>query len=1196
MLTCTACGTSNDPGAKFCVECGTRLAAGCPACGTLNPAGAKFCAECGTSLAGGSGPGPPGGATRIEPFEEPGSLPAPGGPIAERRLVSVLFTDLVGFTTVSEHHDAEETRDLLSRYFETAQQIVERHGGAVEKFIGDAVMAVWGTPTAHEDDAERAVRTALELVAAVGSMEIGGEQLQARAGVLTGEAAVTIGATNQGMVAGDLVNTASRIQSAAQPATVLVGEATMRAASGAIAFEEAGERELKGKAAPVPVWRAIAVVARRGGSGRAAQLEPPFVGRDEELRALKEQFHATAREGKPRLVTVVGQAGIGKSRLGWELEKYLDGVVETIWFHEGRSPSYGEGISYWALAEMVRGRAGIAETDEPAGAREKLHATVEQFVADPAERRWIEPRLAGLLGMDDLPEESREELFAAWRTFFERMAEQGTVLLVFWDLQWADQGLLDFVEHLLSWARTSPVFVLAEARSELLDRRPGWGTSVRAATTIHLEPLADADMRRLLAGLVPNMPEAAQRAIVGRAEGVPLYAVETLRMLLDRGILHAEGGRYTLDGELPDLAVPETLQALIAARLDALGAEDRAVVTDASVLGLSFTVDALAVVSGAERSALEDRLRRLERREMLVLDAEPRSSERGQYRFVQGVVREVAYQSIAHRDRRAKHLAAARHYESLGEAELAGVLASHYLAAYHSTPPGKEADTLAAQARVALRAAADRALALHSAGNALGYLRQALEVTPDPAERVAIHERAAYAASQSAETEVGEEQARLAETIYGERGDRLGVLRARTLRAEIALSDHRDHDATAILEPALAEVADLPPSREAAVAQGELSRVFMLRADPRAVHWADAALASARLLEPSDVVEILVNKGSSLAGGDRSAEGEVLLRGAINVAERIGDVPAQLRARNNLIGQLELNGLDEAAALNRGSYEIARRLGIQSWVLQTVGMGLRVVFDRGDWDTWVSEAEAEMPAIWSFYRVNFEGHLALRRAYRGGAAGALDLLGEMASLEVSQSSAQARAFLAAQRGDVLIALGRFEEAYDAARSGWGLADISYYSILAALFAATALADVDRVREALAAGETLWRTTLPGHRGFMALGRAMDELASGRWPEARAAYREARGLLEQIGARTIVARQDLAVGHAAAGRFPDADEAARAAERFFSGHGADGYVATWRAMAISRAGTPAGGGRGASRAAGGEPARSRSAGD
>ena len=376
------------------------------------------------------------------------------------------------------------------------------------------------------------------------------------------------------MVAGDLVNTAARLQSVAVPGTVLVGEATYRAASGAIAFEPVGEQSLKGKTAPVPGWQALAVVARLGGSGRSETIEPPFVGRDEELRALKDHFHATEREGKPRLVTVVGQAGIGKSRLAWELEKYLDGVVETILWHEGRSPSYGDGISYWALAEIVRGRAGIAESDDPETARRRLETMLEEMVPDAVERRWIEPRLTGLLGLDDLPVESREELFAAWRTFFERLAEQSTTILIFWDLQWADQGLLDFIEHLLTWARSSPIFVLAEARPDLLDRRPGWGAAVRSSTTIHLEPLSNEDMRTLLGGLVSGLPEHAMTAIVDRAEGVPLYAVETLRMLIDRGVLQPteDGDRFTLAVDLPELDVPATLHALIAARLDTLAA------------------------------------------------------------------------------------------------------------------------------------------------------------------------------------------------------------------------------------------------------------------------------------------------------------------------------------------------------------------------------------------------------------------------------------------------------------------------------------------------------------------------------------------------------------------------------------------------------------------------------------------------
>ncbi|MDL2335694.1 MAG: adenylate/guanylate cyclase domain-containing protein, partial [Chloroflexota bacterium] len=362
-MICSNCQTHNEAGRKFCMECGGPLAAACPNCGVSNPAAAKFCGECATPLSAAAGAG------AAAPLA--GTLPGRSqrvGATAERRLVTVLFADLVGFTSVAQDLDPEDTREFLTRYFDLTRTIVERYGGTVEKFIGDAVMAVWGAPMAHEDDAERAVRAALEIVHGVPGMseKVG---IDVRAGVLTGEAAVTVGATGQGMVAGDLVNTASRLQSVAPPGTVLAGEATYRATSGAISFEAAGEQLLKGKEAPVPAWRAIAVVGLRRGSARAV-LEPPFTGRDDELRLLKDLFHVTEREQKPRLVSVMGEGGIGKSRLVWELEKYIDGVVGDFYWHVGRSPSYGNGISYWALAEMVRGRAGIAETDEPQVARQ----------------------------------------------------------------------------------------------------------------------------------------------------------------------------------------------------------------------------------------------------------------------------------------------------------------------------------------------------------------------------------------------------------------------------------------------------------------------------------------------------------------------------------------------------------------------------------------------------------------------------------------------------------------------------------------------------------------------------------------------------------------------------------------------------------------------------------------------------------
>jgi class 3 adenylate cyclase len=340
-------------------------------------------------------------------------------PVSERRLCSVLFVDLVGFTPLAEKRDPEEIRELLSLYFDRAQAIVGHYGGTVEKFIGDAVMAVWGAPIANEDDAERAVRAALDVVASVSELgDESGVELAARAGVVTGEVAITIGKVSEGMVLGDTVNAASRVQSVAPPGTVLVDESTWRAASGAIVFTEIGDLQLKGREEPVHAWRALRVVAQRKGVGRSERIEPPFVGRDEELRLIKDLFHATARERRARLVSVVGIPGIGKSQLGWEFLKYIDGLADAVYWHQGRSPAYGEGITFWALGEMVRMRAGITESEDTASSRAKLSTTVAEFLADPEERRWVELRLAHLLGLADAPSGDREELFSAWRTFF----------------------------------------------------------------------------------------------------------------------------------------------------------------------------------------------------------------------------------------------------------------------------------------------------------------------------------------------------------------------------------------------------------------------------------------------------------------------------------------------------------------------------------------------------------------------------------------------------------------------------------------------------------------------------------------------------------------------------------------------------------------------------------------------------------
>jgi class 3 adenylate cyclase len=519
-VICPNCGTVNRAGRRFCGGCAAPLAVVCPNCGAANEPDMRFCGECATPLEGAAAPVTSAARSGPNPGDAAATAnPGAAGAVAERRLVSVLFADLVGFTPFAEERDAEDVRDTLTRYFDIASEVIGRYGGTVEKFIGDAVMAVWGTPTAREDDAERSVRAALDLVDAVRAL---GPSIQARAGVLTGEAAVTLGATNQGMVAGDIVNTAARLQSVAQPGTVLVAESTMRAASAAIAFEPAGEQTLKGKATPVPAYRALRVVAQRRGSGRSDLPESPFVGRDEELRILKDLIAATGRDRRTRLVSITGPGGIGKSRLAWELEKYIDGISETIYWHRGRSPAYGEGITFWALGEMVRRRAGLAETDDEATTRERIHAVVAEFVPADDDRRWVEPALLTLLGLEPAPAGGRDVLFAAWRIFFERIAEKATTVLLFEDLQWADSGLLHFVEQLLEWSKNVPLIVVTLARPELFERRPDWGAGTRNLTRLALEPLTDAAMRELIDGFVPGLPPEAVAAILARADGMPL--------------------------------------------------------------------------------------------------------------------------------------------------------------------------------------------------------------------------------------------------------------------------------------------------------------------------------------------------------------------------------------------------------------------------------------------------------------------------------------------------------------------------------------------------------------------------------------------------------------------------------------------------------------------------------------------------
>jgi class 3 adenylate cyclase/tetratricopeptide (TPR) repeat protein len=1030
-MACLSCGAETRPNQKFCSECGLSLARACPSCGTAYEGSPKFCAECGTPFAASA---PPASASAaLQPVHSAAALPidAAAGTTAERKLVSVLFADLVGFTTLAENRDAEAVREQLTEYFAIAQEIIGRYGGTVEKFIGDAVMAVWGTPVSHEDDAERAVRAALDLVTAVGRMGSDGQAIQARAGVLTGEAAVTLGATNQGMVAGDLVNTASRLQSVAPPGSVLVGEETFRSASRAIVFEPVGDQDLKGRTMPVPAHRALRVVAQRGGAGRADQLEAPFLGRDAELQLVKDLFHATSREKRPRLVSIIGQAGIGKSRLTTEFLNYIDGIKQRVLWHQGRSPAYGEGITFWALGEMVRSRVGLLELDEAQATRTKLAEFLDTIVPDEAERRWMAPKLEQLLGVSETDGVEREELFAAWRTFFERVAGDDPSLLVFEDLHWADAGLLDFIEHLLEWSRGAGIYILTLSRPELLERRPNWGAGQRSFTSVALEPLPEEIIRQILSSLVPGLPEPVAEQIIARSEGIPLYAVETVRMLLQDGRLEAVNGAFNPVGDLSTLAVPATLHALIAARLDALDAADRTLLQEASVLGQTFTRGGLAALSG-EDGDLEERLLGLVKRELLTLDSDPRSPERGQYGFVQALVRDVAYNTLSKRDRKVLHLAAGEHFVSLNDEEIVDATAMHFLDAYRSAPEDPDASATRERAAELLQRAAERATLLGSHEQAVRYLELALDVTAETIDQVQMLARAGQAAGSAGKYEMSEVFLRRALDAARAGGDLGAEARTIATLGRVLATAVRPADAIAEIEPALDRFTELHDDPAMVAVWAALARAFMLHNDYLpAVEWADRALPLAERLDMvPETADLLNTRATALSYGGRVREGIAGLRGVLALADSHDLGYAALRARINISGALIAENPRDAWQIGVTGLLDAKRTG-QRDMLVAMCINLAMAAIRiGEWESAASTlSDASAMELDPIDRFGIQAIQVILAAVRDEPFAAL--LQEATDFAVASTEPTVESQLESARGWVALVEGRFADAHAA---------------------------------------------------------------------------------------------------------------------------------------------------------------------
>jgi class 3 adenylate cyclase len=668
-VNCRSCDRTLEASTSFCPACGTPVGSTCTSCGTALPAEARFCPACGAPTGVGAAPGPT------------------AEPARERKMATMLFADLVGSTALSEAHDPEVVSRLVGGVFERLGAEIRRYEGTIEKFAGDAMLAVFGVPLSHEDDAERAVRAALEMQAALGraadDVAAGDLRPRLRIGIETGEVLVDLDRASGArdlFVTGDAVNTAARLQTMAEPGSVVIGPATYAATRDVVDCEELPPSALKGKADLVMAWRAVSVKARRGGLRSPLGIEAPLIGRDDELARLKDTVRRAAGTGRPQLVTIVGSAGVGKSRLVWELEKYLDGLPESYHWRKGRCLSYAQ-ASYAGLADAIKADLGGADDDTSAVVIETLDARLTELgAADDAEIRAVLLATLGLEGETI----ARDRLVDAWTRYLGLIAARAPLVLVLEDIHWADEGLLDFIEYLARWGEGA-IAVLCLARHELLDRRPTWSGGIPDAATIVLKPLSAEETTSLVDGLLAGgLPETLRWRVVGLAEGNPLFAEELVRMFVDRGVLRLADGAWELARPIEEIEVPSSIQAVLAARLDGLPGDEKRLAQRAAVVGRIFWDVLVAHLTRQGPGPTGDLLRRLRVKELVVPRQPSSLAGAAEFGFRHVLVRDVAYDSLPKRDRASLHVGVAGWAEATLEDridEFAELIASHLAAA-----------------------------------------------------------------------------------------------------------------------------------------------------------------------------------------------------------------------------------------------------------------------------------------------------------------------------------------------------------------------------------------------------------------------------------------------------------------------------------------------------------------------------------
>jgi predicted ATPase/class 3 adenylate cyclase len=947
----------------------------CPNCGEANPDHARFCLACGASL-----------EAETVPTRE------------MRKTVTVVFCDLIDSTPLGEQLDPESYRRMISRYFVEVSRVLERHGGTVEKFIGDAVMAVFGIPTVHEDDALRAVRAAVELREALARLndELRGDygvELAVRTGINTGEVVSGDPGEGQAFATGDAVVVAQRLEAAASPGEILIGEPTQRLVRDAVLVEPVEPLELKGKAQPVAAWRLLGVVA--GAPAFARRLDSPLVGRERELALLDQAFRRALDERACHLFTVLGAAGVGKSRLVNELITSLGEDAQVL---IGRCVPYGEGITFWPLTGLVRQAAAVGPRLSP----DETRARLTKLVAADPESDLIVERLAAATGLVE-GDATNEEIFWAVRKLLETLARERPLVVAFDDVQWAEPTFLDLVDHLADWTRNASVLLVCLARPELLDERPAWGGGKMNATSILLEPLRRAEVERMIENLLGNdgVAEDIRRSLHEAGEGNPLFVEEMLSMLIDQGRLRRdEDEGWTVAGELGPVEAPPTIQALLAARLDRLVSEERDVLERASVIGKVFSRESVAALV-PEGARLDDQLQTLIRKDLIRPDRTAEDS----FRFRHLLIRDAAYLGLPKEARAELHEQFASWLEQARAGrrrEYEEILGYHLEQAHRHraelSAPDERTPALAAKAAGLLASAGRRAAARGDMPAAVGLLTRAtLLLRDDEATRLELAPDLG-----SALVEVGElarADAVLSRAMEG--ATKLG-LRPVELRARLALSLIRmrsepetdPEQVRAVADEAIAAFEEVGDEAGLADAWNLIGSIYWLTAQ-----WAKRAEALDRALV------------HARRAGDRRREAQIL--GALPVALLWGSTPIPEAAKRceEILGQVGDDAFTEARATVILA-EFRALLGHSDEARELYRRGIALLEDRGlllyrgvyaqtggaiemlagDWEA----AEAE-----------------LRRGYE-----ILRRIGEKASLST----------IAALLSDVVYTQGRYDEA------------------------------------------------------------------------------------------------------------------------------------------------------------------------